>query len=233
MSNTDVLFGKFHGKLFSTYQKHRFSNLVWHISEYTQEFHDFVRDHDDSVKIYLVVDGLVDDKFVEHINNTNINVVLKKNIDSKYKNTVCLFDNLYDHTIFFDTGPERNNKIVVLLSKNNEKNIELLSDIIYPKTNRQIVVMNNPEYESEVNVGVFNYPDLANILSLYSGVIDLDQNYLLESQASGINHYDIVNYSIIDAIDNIRLTEKISNIETKTYKYFIDKYLIPHIMGDR
>lgn len=233
MSNTEVLFSKFHGKLFGTYQKYKFSSLVWHVSEYTQELHDFIRDYDNSVKIYLVVDGSLDSEFISHINKTNINVVLKNNIENNYAKVVCTFDNLYDDTIFFDANLVRNNKIVVLLSKNNQKNTELLSDIIYPKTNRPIVLMNNPEYQSEVNIGVFNYPDLADILNTYSGVVDLDQNYVLESQATGIDHYDTVNNSIVDAIDNSRLTEKITNIENKTYKYFIEKYLIPHIMGDR
>lgn len=232
--DTNIIFDKLHGKLFGIYQKHQFSTLIWHMSEYTQELHDFIRDYSDIVKIYLVIDQDIDIKLAESINATNTNILLKNKTNNIFGRTACVFDNLYDHSIFYDMELHRNNKTVVLLSRNNDKNIQLLYENIYPQTNKPIVVVNNPEFESPVNLGIFNYPDLANILNIFEGVIDLDQNYLLESQASNIKYYDISNNrSIVDAIDNNVTMEKISHIEQYTYEYFVEKYLLPHMLGDK
>lgn len=228
-NNIDILFNKFHGHLFSTHQKFKIHTLIWHCSEYSQEFHDFVNEYQNRVNIILVIDqDISNQELVSFLQKSNIGIITKKGLLTNY-NSIGSFENLYDHEIFYEkTHNIRNNKILAILS-NNEKNNNLLTDIVYPKTNYPIVVMNNPNFISQVNLGIFNYIELSDILNMYSYILDIDGSYLLEAQATNTKYYDINNYSIIDAIDKNLLVTPINNLEEYTYKNFVSKYIIPHI----
>ena len=113
-------------------------------------------------------------------------MIVDENLATKYRNTILSYGRMYDDEVYHASdNAERNDKIVALLSTDNDKNHRMLDKIIYPnnKHDHKIVVVNNPEFDSPVNVGIFNYYDLAFIFNTFNGVLDIDQAFQLEAQA--------------------------------------------------
>ena len=108
----------------------------------------------------------------------------------------------------------------------------MLDEIIYPnnKHDHKVVVVNNPEYDSPVNVGVFNYYDLAFILKTFDKVIDIDKIFQLESQACGIKYLDIGNEDILDTINNNKYSQDIDNLSEHTYNHFVKEEFLPYLI---
>jgi hypothetical protein len=227
----EILFNKFHGNLFNIYQKLGIDFLVWHCSEYSQELHDFINEHQNNVKIILIIDqDIPNQDLIYFLQRSNIKFVTKTALNTSY-NSLCSFEHLYDHEIFYENtnNYSKNNKILAILSQDNNKNTSLLTDVLYPTTDYPIVAMNNPSFISPVNLGVFNYIELSAILNMYSGILDIDGSYFLETQATNTEYYDIKNYSIKDAIAQKMFVKKINNLEEYTYYYFVNQYIAPYI----
>lgn len=225
---TNILFNSWHGQLFNVYQKHKPDIMLWPSSEYTQEFHDFVTDHHTDIKIFLIVDVPITQPEVNlFINNTSVKIIKNKNYTFSYINTVAEYGSLYDHEIFMDQQLQRNNKIIAILSSNNEKNHQLLDDVIYPNQ-YPVVVVNNPEFKSVVNLGVINYNDLAFIMNTYTQIIDIDNLFALEASACNIQNIDISDKNVANAIDNKIIKTPIANLDAHTYDRFVTQHIIPH-----
>ena len=231
--NSQMIFASLHGKLFSMYNQHKPNYLIWPVSEYTQELQDFITEYPVGIKIILIVDvAIPQDELNAFLNSrNNIAIVLNSNISTEYRNTISKYGRMYDDEVYHASDIDRNDKIVTLLSTDNDKNHRMLDEIIYPKNkhDHKIVVLNNPQYESPVNLGTFNYHDLAAILNRFDKVIDIDKNFQLESQACGIKYLDIDDENIIDAIDNNKYCKDVDDLSQYTYNNFVLKHLWPYL----
>jgi hypothetical protein len=228
---TQILFNSWHGQLCSVYQTYKPEMVFWCASEYSQEFQDFITEYHNSTKIFLIVDVEIMQESLNNFLNTIDNVKIIKNakFNTHYKNTIAEYSDLYDHEIFFDKNLSRNDKTVVILSPNNERNHMLLDDVLYPKNKHPIVVVNNPDFDSVVNLGLINYNDLSFIMNTYSRVIDLDNLFTLEASACNIDSIDITDKDINAALDNNITHSKINDLNNHTYEVFVQQKILPHI----
>ena len=216
----DIVFGKFHSRLFHTQQTTKPILTVWSTSEYTQEFHDYLMEYGNTVTIILVVDSIVNQpELIEFLNNSNIKIVSDSRLGMKFKNTLGEYADLYEDSVFYNMRQERNDKTLAILSASDEKN-EKLKQLIYPKTSDKIVALGNPRFDSPVNLGLFNNPDLARMFNQFSKVLDLSENYRLEAQACNIPYF---------SIDKDIPETNIENLSEHTYKNFVEKNILPFI----
>jgi len=231
--DTHLLFTSLHGKLFAMYDQHKPDFLLWPVSEYTQELQDFITEYNSNIKIVLIVDVVIPQEELNTFLNSrnNVAMIVSNDIATKYRNTILNYGRMYDDEVYHASELERNDKIVALLSTDNDKNHRMLDEIIYPnnKHDHKIVVLNNPEFESPVNLGIFNYHDLSIILKTFKGVLDIDKTFQLEAQVCGIKYFDIDDGNILDAIDNDRCCANIDDISNHTYSHFVQHDLLPHL----
>lgn len=223
-----VLFNVFHQRLYHAQQTKKPDIVVWAISEYTQEIHDYIVEFSSTVKIILLVDTpITQPDLIKFLDQSNVNIILDKKTNYQFSNPIAEYDNLYEDSLFFNQNKEKNNKTLVLLSKNNEKNSEIIKLPTEIEEVYNIVAIGNPEYKSSINLGVFNYADLGNILAEFSTVVDIDNEYRLECQACGIP------YAKIDDNFDIRniasFEPDIDNLNESTYKHFVNNNIIPFI----
>jgi hypothetical protein len=183
--------------------------------------------------VILIIDTEIPQQELNEYFNSrdNIAFIVDETITTEYKNTITKYGRMYDDDIYHASDLERNDKIVTLLSTDNDKNHRMLDGILYPnnKHDHKVVVVNNPKYDSPVNVGVFNYYDLAFILKTFDKVIDIDKIFQLESQACGIKYLNIENENIIDAVNNNTYSKDIDNLLERTYNHFIKEQLLPYL----
>lgn len=225
-----IIFNRTHGSLFAIYQKHKPNVVFLQASEYSQETQDFISDHHKSTNINLLVDIQIDnDNLNNFLNNTNVNIIKNKFVQTNYLNTIAVYDRLYDDEIFFDKRQKRNNKTLAILSRDNSRN-DILTEFLYPNADYQILAMNNPSFRSPVNVGLFNYVDLGEILNTFDKLIDIDDLFVSEAQACNINSYEFSNNreSLKQALENSIFKQKQEDISSSTYKSFVTKELISH-----
>lgn len=216
----DIAFNKFHNRLFHAQQTANPSLTVWSASEYTQEFHDYVVEYNSKVTIILIVDVMINQpELIEFLNNSNVQMIVDTKFGIKFKNTIAEYSNLYEDSIFYDMQQTRNDKTLAILSPDNEQN-QKLTKLIYPFTSDKIVAVGNPQFDSPVNLGIFNHPDLAAMLNKFSKVLDLSEQYKLESQACNIPYYKI---------DQNNPEDKIENLSEYTYKNFVENNILPFI----
>ena len=226
-----IIFSKFHGKLLSTIQKYKPAIAMLSSSEYTQEFHDFISEYHTQIKIFLIIYSPINNEQLNNfLDNTNVQIIKNTISSHNYKKTIAEYNNLYDDKLFYDHKLERNNKIVALLSLDNQKN-SVLEKITYPNKKYRIVALNNPNFKSPINLGLCNYSDLSYIFNTYDKVIDIDQRFRLEAQASNIPYlsFDLTEESIVNNIENNITVPCVENIETYTYDFFVKQTLLPHL----
>ena len=232
INQTQILFNSWHNQLFEVYQKYQPDTIFWPSSEYSQELHDFITEYGfgSNVNIFLIVDVPVpQDQLNDFINQRdNIKIIKDSTIQTHYKNTIAEYSRLYDHEIFFDRQLSRNNKIIAILSPDNDRNHQLLDSVIYPN-NYPVVVVNNPKFESVVNLGLINYNDLAFIMNTYSKIIDIDNIFALEATACNIDVIDISDNNIAQAIDQNKCMSRAPDYRSHTYEIFVKEKIIPHI----
>lgn len=227
--NFDIVFNKCHGKLLHLQQTLKPKLILWSASEYTQEFHDYITDYHDQASIILIVDVKIDnDQLVNFLNQTQIKIIQNSRYESGLKNIIAKYDHLYEDAIFNNTDETRNDKILAILSHDNEVN-QKLNDFIYPvyTGKEKVVALGNPQFKAGVNLGIFNAPDLAFILNRFSAVLDLSEKYRLEAQACNIPYLNTDN--IADAIENKTEIPKVPNLSELTYKNFVYNTLLPYI----
>lgn len=232
--DTHLLFATLHGRLFSVYDQHKPDYLLWPVSEYTQELQDFITEYGNGIKIILIVDVVIPQEELNTFLNSrnNVAMIVDDGLATQYRNTIVRYGRMYDDEVYHTSDLERNDKIVALLSTDNDKNHRMLDDIIYPnnKHDHKIVVLNNLEFESPVNLGIFNYIDLGLILKTFKGVLDIDKTFQLESQSCGIKYFDIDDGNILDAINNDKCCATIDDISKYTYSHFVQQELLPHLI---
>jgi len=224
----DIVFNKCHGKLFHIQQKLNPKLTLWSASEYTQEFHDYIVDYHQNVEILLIADIAINNpQLVDFLNQTNVKIIQSSRHQCGLKNIIFQYDYLYEDSIFYNTNQNRNGKIVALLSYDNDIN-QKLNEITYPNNiDHKIIALGNPEFKSPINLGIFNSPDLAFILNRFSAAIDLSGQYRLECQACDISYFQTDN--LTDSIQNNLFVEKLPDLQSLTYKNFVNNQLLPHI----
>lgn len=229
---TTLLFHRFNGQLMHVYQTHKPNQVIWPISEYSQEIHDFISEYREC-EVLLLMDAILNsevdmDSFFNQC--PNVKVVAQESHSSPYINCVAKYDRHYDSdTYSFLNNSTRNNKTLAILSIDNEKN-KILDPIIYPNTNNPIVAINNPDFVSPINVGIASPEHLSFMLNEYSSVIDLSNNYELECSACKINYIDY-STDIVEAYNNSIFTDPIENLENKSYEYLVKTRILSLIKG--
>ena len=229
----NVIMNTVHGNLFNIYQREKPEYIFLSASEYTQEFQDFLTDHSNDTNIFLFIDN--DD----HVQNkqlsefwssrSSMKIIANKNCQNKYTNCIAEYDDMYDENIFYDRKLQRNDRIAVILSNDNNKN-DILQEILYPNVfDHKLVVFNNPDFKSPVNLGILNSSDLSIVLNIYGAVLDMDQKLYLQAQACKTKYYDISNIQVKEAILNQNF--KISNLDLNNHTYlkFVTEKILPHI----
>jgi hypothetical protein len=227
-SDYTILFNVFHQKLYYAHQTRRPQVVVWALSEYTQEIHDYIVEFSSVVKIILLIDTPIPQPdLIPFLNQSNVKIILDKKTKYEFNNTIAEYDRLYEDSLFFDQKKEKNNKTLILLSKNNTKNLEIIKLPTEIKEVYNMVAIGNPEYDSPINLGVFHYAELGDILSDFSTVIDLDSEYRLECQACNIPYVSLGDDFDISNISSFE--PDVDNINECTYKHFVNNNIIPFI----
>ena len=119
----EVFVNRWNGQLFYSYQKTNPDIIIWSTSSYDQEFHQFLAEYRDC-KILLYEDSIISQNEIIPILNNYNNLYFVSNRDV-WKNNIAKLDRLYDDQIFFNQQLERNDKYLVLLSSDNNKNKNL------------------------------------------------------------------------------------------------------------
>lgn len=230
-NKANVIRHKTHGQLFAIYQKAKPQIVFLTASEYTQETHNFILDHVGDCQIYLIIDIDVNNAdLMTFWDKTPIKRIVNKEISQQLSNSSIAFGKMYNPNMFFDQKLQRNNKIAVILS-NNTKDNESVYDITYPNKveDKSIIVLNNAEFESPVNLGIFNGADFAMILNTFDALIDISGDFALEAQACNIKYYNIDNQTPKQAIENKAFKNLDANLSDCTYEKFVEEKLLPDI----
>lgn len=226
--NYDVLFNVFHQKLYHVHQTKKPDIVVWAISEYTQEIHDYIVEFSSFVRIILLVDTPVtQNDLIAFLNQSNVHIILDTTTNYELSNLVAKYDKLYEDSLFFNQEKQKNNKTLILLSRDNKKNLEVINLPKEIKEVYNIVAIGNSNYESTINLGLFNYAQLGGILSDFSIVVDIDNEYSLECQACGIP--SAVVDKDLDITNITSFKPEIEDINKYTYKNFVNNNIIPFI----
>lgn len=224
----EVFVNRWNGQLFYSYQKINPDIIIWSTSSYDQEFHQFLEEYQ-NCNVLLYEDSIISqNELIPILNKYNhLSFVSNRNV---WKNNISKLDKLYDDQIFFNQHLERNNKYLVLLSSDNDKNKNLIQPIIYPNNpDKKIVAVGNPEFENPVNIGAVGYENLPTLFNEFTYLIELESNYHLEAFACGINILD-GKENLQQAIDNnlfVELTKE--TLLESTYQNFINKTIVSFI----
>jgi hypothetical protein len=223
----DIVFNSLHGRLFHIHQTMKPKLLIWSASQYTQEFHDYITEHQNDTCIILLIDIAINQKdLVDFIKNSNVTIILNTQTQVQIDN-IAQYARLYEDDLFFSTSQERNDKTLVLLSKENENN-QKINELCYPNTNHKIVAVGNPEFDSPINLGIYNLPDLAFMLNKFKNVIDIEGNNILPAQACEVPCID-TNGDLKQNFKNNVFIQPVDNLKELTYKYFVNQNILPFI----
>ena len=226
----NIILNTVHGNLFNIYQQHKPSYIFLNASEYTQEFQDFLMDHAGDTSIFLFIENNIDNtSLIEFWNSRPVKIIANVQYKNLYNNCVAVYDKMYNEQIFNNKKLNRNDKIAVMLSADNSKN-NTIQEILYPNNfDRKVVVFNNPEFQSPVNLGILNASDLSIVLNSFDGLIDIDQQLYLEAQACNIKYYDIQTVNPKEAIINNNFKTLNANLNDYTYLKFTTEQILPNI----
>jgi hypothetical protein len=211
----DIINGSLHGNIFDAYHKYQPNTVILPIYEYTQEFHEFVDTFKDKINIVIFMGDIVHKDLTEYCHKFNIKTI-------KQGET---YEYIYDSTVFVDLKTQRNDKILTILHNDNTINHQLLDDILYPKSNTKIVLINNPQFNHPQNIGLANSADMAVLLNKFEYVLDLTQSYSLEAQSCGIKNISL-NGNLIDNIKELNLISLKDNIQQYSMENFINNKLL-------
>lgn len=232
--NVDVSSTNFHGNLFEIYYQYKPDILVICASEYTQEFHDFISEHNKHLKIVLFVNLPVNNiQLIDFWNNTSIIGVGRKDYLTKpLSNDRFFYNKLYDNSIFTkEISKDRNDKIAVLLSKNDEINEKIIGPYLYPATKEKFVLFNSQTYKKFQNVGTLNAADTCLIFNTYKYLVDLDNSYELEAKVCAIDNIS-TDGDLLENIQNRVTKNSDINIEESSYDYFIKNKFLSTIIKE-
>lgn len=203
--------------------------LIFPISEYTQEIHNYIEKNIKKLRPIFFIDAKIpQEELLKHLSDNNCSFIIDSQTEYILPNSIT-YKYIYDDHIFYDMNLiERNGKLAVSLGMDNERNTKLLKDILYPHiTKYPMVLFNNPEFKYEQNIGFFNEPDLNYILNQFSYFMDLDNEFLLEAKVCNIPVLNETN-DTDNAIDkkNYNLTMLETSIEEFKCSLFVENKLL-------
>ena len=103
---TKVALHPMHGKLFGVHQEQKIQQLIWPLSEYSQELHDFINEYPET-KIFIIVDSLIDnDDLVSFLSNKSISKLLIIPIVQNFQK-LSPYNQMYDHQIFYNMNTKK------------------------------------------------------------------------------------------------------------------------------
>lgn len=226
--NLNLIGNVVHDVLFDTHYKLKPDVVILPTNEYTQEFHDYITEYYNSTKIVLFTNNVVvNTNIINFWNSTNITIVSKKEwyTEQQPKNLIS-YDSLYDDEIYKNLQKQRNNKVAVYLSSDDDNNKQLLEGILYPHTKIPLVMFNSPTFKHPQNVGLLTSEDSCKILNTYQALIDVDNRFSLEAAACGIDNLS-TNGNISDNISSKILKPNVIDISNRSYSHFIQTTFLP------
>lgn len=218
-----VIATNLHESIFDVYHKIKPDMVIVPIHEYTQEFHDFVVSFKDKIDIVLYTGNVFHDEIIKYYLSNKIKIIGSNQLPEA--DNVLRYSYIYDDQIYKNLDQERNDKILVILSNDNDKNHSLLDDILYPKTKIKLCLTNNHTFKHPQNIGVTNTNDLSVVLNSFGSLIDIDSNFTIEAQACNINNI-LVSDNLINNIQNKTYIDHISNIEEYTITNFVNNKIL-------
>lgn len=227
VGNTTI--ANIHQQLFDFVHINNIDNIILPVHEYSQEFHYFVQNNSKNKNIIL---------YFGHADHEDLRKYCVENQIAMIKHTVedlsipfVTYSRIYDNTVFKPiSNIIRNNKILVVLSQDNEKNKQLLDNHLYPDSKLPVCLINNPSYEHVQNIGVAYQTDLAIMFNTFEYLVDLDGSFGLEAQACGIKNLQLVD-NMTETFNKKSVTEDIQNLEEFSSDTFINNKLLPIMKG--
>lgn len=227
--NLQIILANVNRNLFDIYNKSKPNVVMFPAGDYSQEIHDFISEYSRSVKIIVVANVKIDNPTIlKFLDDSSVWLVGKKNniISEKNLNKSLFYDNLYNDKIYRRMNDKnRNDKIAVILSDNDDDNMKFLVNILYPKTKEKLCLFNSSTFKHPQNLGYLSQADINLVLNTFSKLIDITDSYSIEAQICGIENIEVSD-SLLENIHNSTTKPKIENTETLSYSYFIANHLL-------
>jgi hypothetical protein len=226
--NIEIIGQVVHNNLFDMHNKIQPDIVILPTNEYTQEFHDYIQEYHNRVKIILFTNNsVVNTNIINFWNSMNVIIISKTEwYPEQQPNNFMSYDSLYDNEIYSNTNSNRNTKIAVYLSADDDKNQNLLKNVLYPNSKTSLVLFNSSTFKHPQNIGLLTPEDSAKILNTYDSLIDIDNRFNTEASACGIKNLSI-DEDLINVISNKTLKPLVSDINEKSYSYFIKTTFLP------
>lgn len=219
--NENCMIQQLHGRIFDMYNKHLPETVILPLQEYTQEFHDFIDALHKKINIVVFCESINNDIISYFINN-KIKIIQKS--DNQSTENILTYSKMYNNNIYKNINANRNDKILVMLSLDNEINKSILEDVLYPKTNHKLCLINNHTFEHPQNIGICNDHDLSYFLNTFSSFVDISNDFELEAIACGIKKIKCDN--LLENINTNRYIEYDYNIENYSIDNFVNTKLL-------
>lgn len=227
LSNNNILVaGSLHESIFDLYHRHKPDLVILPIYEYTNEFHEFVDTFKDKTDIILFCGEVKHNELYQYCDNNNIKRIIQS--DSDDSNLVLSYKYLYDPNIFKNMNSTRVDKILTVLSSDNNYNHHILDQLLYPNPGYPIVLINNQDFNHPQNIGTAGTSDMSILMNKYSYLLDLSGLFYIESQACGINNI-IVDDKVSANINNRICYQQEKDIETYSIQNFVNNKLLSFI----
>lgn len=224
----NIMLVNIHGNLFEIFHKLKPDVVMLPLTDYSQEIQDFISEYSRSVKIILMANAKIDNLSVLNFwNDNSVWLIGKKDnvISEVAPNKSLLYDKLYNSKIYGHLNQKRNDKIAVMLSDNDDENMEFLINILYPKTKEKLCLFNSATFKHPQNLGYLSPTDTNLILNSFSKLIDISRTYDIEAQVCEIDNIQLSDH-LLDNIHNNTTKTKIENIDNLSYSYFITNNLL-------
>jgi hypothetical protein len=224
-----IILANVNRNLFDIYNKSKPGIVMFPASDYSQEIHDFISEYSKSVKIIVVANIKIDNQTIlNFLDGNSVWLVGKKNniISEKIPSKSLFYDNLYNSKIYRHMDNQnRNDKIAVILSDNDDDNMKFLVNILYPKTKEKLCLFNSNTFKHPQNLGYLSQADINLILNTFNKLIDITDSYSIEAQICGIENIEVSD-TLLENIHNNTTKPKIENTNTLSYSYFIANHLL-------
>jgi hypothetical protein len=230
--NLEILGASLHSNLFDVCYQAKPNILILPANEYTQEFHDFINENSNKLQIVLFINGKIENKqLIDFWYNKNILCCGKSEyIDHESIDKSLIYNMLYDSSIFNCTDRERNDKVAVLLSVDDQINDSVIGNMLYPLSKEKLVLFNSSTYKKNQNVGFLTPIDMCEVFNTYKSLIDIDNKYAIEANVCGIENISIDDDDLIDNLSRKITKPYINNIEQSSYSYFIKNIFLPKVI---
>ena len=215
-----------HNQIYDLYHALNPTNIFLQIEEYTSEIHSFLLDPSIFIdNIFISIDNSPANypqylDIIQKIDNSKFKFICPKDLAetiSDIQATIIPYSNIFNNGVSIRKSEIiRNDKILCLLSSDPES-INMVKDYLYPKTNKKIVLINNPGVDNDQNIGLMLNSDLNIAFNTYGAAIDLTESYDAEMSICKIPNYKKNNGSY-----NLEDPPSLSNISTMEISSFIN-----------